>query len=443
MIVTDSNSLRLLGVLEDPKGRLYDVLEIVTDTRTYRVVIQHGILASTRRFRSRLLALGILLPSEGGLAAEVVAKLREQRDPPVARIVDTLGWCERSDGQPVFVLDEGYVDPDGWRATVSFDGGPIPRQTVDPRDIAVVSDSALWQPVVIGASWAGYDRPPSPPRLSGWRPHGSLPDWASWFSNSHKTVRTVIAAALAPAILRRLDLHDRFESVVAIVGRRGTLPTLQSAVSPWAGPRDGVFWPDARLQDLERHAVRMGELPLAFQEADATTRSKIYNLVGQLSTGLTRGRTNSAGDLLPTGRLRGCVLLECSRSIMTPESGLQDTTLEFRAHEAATTPQSHGLAGPHLAQAAMSWTISDLQRLRDEFASLKQMFGELRRGRGFEPSRTWRLDARHAAVELTHRLLTKSLAIEGLDCDSYGLFTEWEEPMSAAGDAEAQRPKPR
>ena len=248
---------------------------------------------------------------------------------------------------------------------------------------------------------------------------------------------------LAPVALRGAVEHECTNSVVALVGQPGACRVLRAAVSPWAGPHAGLFWLDARLQDLEHLAARMGELPLAYQEADATSRAKLFDLVGQYSTRATKTRAKANGDLLPRRYLTGTLLLESRTPLMTPESAMQDTTLQFVCPDAnMPEPPASGVAGPRLVSAVLKRTSERAGELRVEYGRLKEEFRARRVSMGFDPSRTWRLDARHAAVELAHRVLIEELGLIGSYDTDEGFLTEWREPMIAAGQAEARRRKP-
>ncbi len=183
----------------------------------------------------------------------------------------------------------------------------------------------------------------------------------------------------------------------------------------------------------------MRELPLAYQEADATTRSKIYSLVRQYESGMTRGRSQSTG--LETLSIRGTLLLECSKSIMTPTSGMQDTTLQFSNLPGIQPPRSYGVAGPQVVKRVLHRSAAQVEDLQQELKRLEERFRELRISLGFEKSRTWRLDFRHAAVELTHRVLVRDHDVTGEFEEDEGMLTEWREPMTAAGEAEVARHK--
>lgn len=442
-MITERFSVRAVGRMTDSRGRIYDVLHVVGDGRSRRIVLQRSALASARRFRNRLLSLGVILPVEGRGATDLVAALCSREGvEPTASICDQLGWAATGGGELAFVLDEGFVDAEGWHDVLEFDGGPLPRDTADPTVASVVSDAALWQPILSGSAWEGYDKPPAAPLLTGWRPEGDWAVWKSWFEQAPRIMRTVVSAVLAPVALHGVADATLKPIVISLVAPRGALAWLHGAVSPWAGPRAGLFWPDARLQDLELHAARMGHLPLVFQEADATARAKVFDLVGQFTVGSTKMRASGATGLLPTRDLLGTLVLESMRPLMTPESGMQDSTLQFAGLPSTATPPSFGLAGPNLVQAAIRRSAADRAALTTEFNQLRDEFRRRREALGFGESRTWRLDASHAAVELTHRILVREFTMSGSFAGSDGMSTEWREPMMAAGEAEARRPKP-
>jgi len=434
--------IRVIGELLDGQSRRYAIIAVRERGGIRRLVVQGSAFASPGRFRSYLSSLGVVLVSD---AREVKRALESQPTPPGSAPSLTvhrhLGWVERPERQPVFLLDEGYVDEQGWHDTMHLDGEGPHHRAVGPGQAEIVSDAALWRPEHASSVWVGYDQPPKAPMLTGWRHEGCWEDWAAWFSGAPRLVRTVVCAALAPVALRGVARATERAIVVGLVGRPGALGVLQAGVSPWADPRDGLFWPDARLQDLEDHAARMGELPLAFQEVDATSTNKLHDLVQQYATGRTKARAQGASSMRPTYPLRGTLLLESAQPIMTPSSSMQDATLQFACEGDVEQPAAHGVAGPRLVEAVLRRSERKTEHIQGEFDQLCAEFRARRIELGFEPSRTWRLDARHAAVELTHRVLVRELGIVGEFEHKDGMVTEWRKPMMAAGIAEAGRKK--